>query len=250
MRRPGNIRSPFGNHPRRIDVGVVSEPTVPASKRLTVPLPGLDMPATRTGCASVGLCRMFFPFNMRTRIAKARRPIAVHTEQSELVFGVAVLFQESVCWSTCSSQRPTMGSPVSLYVLNCQESRICFTAAGTAIAVGRMNLAPQLQVQVLIVQIAARPVLFFPCYAPIPARGALVPRFCLLWILLPPDLLPFLRPLRVSASILTIFSVNAAFAPRAQAPWFAGIFVKKRLRGRQRGFTLSTNFGLVCHGEH
>jgi hypothetical protein len=54
MRRTGNIRSPFGNHTRRIDVGVVSEPTVPASKRLTVPLSGLDMPATRTGCASVG----------------------------------------------------------------------------------------------------------------------------------------------------------------------------------------------------
>src|SRR4029453_5189277 len=44
---------PFANHARRIDVGIVSKPTVPTTKRLTVALPGLDMPTSGTGGRSV-----------------------------------------------------------------------------------------------------------------------------------------------------------------------------------------------------
>lgn len=54
MRSARDTPSPFGNHTRRIDVSVVSKSTEPTSERFAVPLPWLDMPATRTSRASVG----------------------------------------------------------------------------------------------------------------------------------------------------------------------------------------------------
>ncbi len=54
MRSARNTPSPFGNHARRIDVSIVGKTTMPASKRLTVPLSWLDMPARRTSSAGVG----------------------------------------------------------------------------------------------------------------------------------------------------------------------------------------------------
>lgn len=54
MRDASNSVSPFGNHPRRIEVGIVRVATVPASKHLFVPLSAL-YPATAGTCeACVG----------------------------------------------------------------------------------------------------------------------------------------------------------------------------------------------------
>jgi hypothetical protein len=106
MRRTGNIRSPFGNHTRRIDVGVVSEPTVPASKRLTVPLSGLDMPATRTGCASVG-----WAYHLDSNAVNRRKQEYSFPEESSRVFkqlahGVTGEGKGGHLWlHSCSSNR-------------------------------------------------------------------------------------------------------------------------------------------------
>ncbi len=54
MRNRSNTVSPIGNIARGIQVGIVSKPTLPAPKRLLMPLSPLDRTTVGTGDAGVG----------------------------------------------------------------------------------------------------------------------------------------------------------------------------------------------------